>query len=438
MHHLAPIRVKAALQVAEPATQKGTMTTNQTADAPSLARQAGLSYFPIAFVARLPYAMMVVGMLTLVVAVRGSLTLGGLTSAFAGVGTAIFGPLIGAAADRFGQRPVLLATALLNGSAMAALALLVSSPAPDQAVLAAAFVIGSSAPQVSPMSRSRLFGIIQTRIPAAHRARVLGGTMAYESAADEVTFVFGPVIVGILATGIAPAAPVYGAALLTLVFVAAFALHRSGRTVLPHTPGEQPGRAPIGELFRGGILVTMLGTLGMGLLFGSTLTWLTSFMDDRGVPEQAGLVYGAMGLSSAVLALGVAWFPRRFTTAARWLAFAGVLLAGMLALALVHDVGASAIVLFLAGVGVGPTLVTLYHLAAERSPRGRSATVMTMLGSALILGQASSAATTGAIAQNLGTDRALLIPVVAAVVVLAAGLLNLPFARRDAAQLPIS
>ena len=44
----------------------------------SLVRAVGGTYFPLALVARLPYAMVVVGVLTLVVAGRGSLALGGL------------------------------------------------------------------------------------------------------------------------------------------------------------------------------------------------------------------------------------------------------------------------------------------------------------------------------------------------------------------------
>src|SRR5699024_9771633 len=78
------------------------MTQTHTSAEPSLLRLAGLPYFLIAFIARLPFAMMVVGVLTVVVSARGSLSLGGLTSAAVGLGTACFGPLLGAAADRFG------------------------------------------------------------------------------------------------------------------------------------------------------------------------------------------------------------------------------------------------------------------------------------------------------------------------------------------------
>lgn len=390
----------------------------------TLVRAAGRSYFPVALLARLPYAMMVVGVLTLVVAARGELTLGGLTSAAAGIGTAIFGPLIGAAADRIGQRRVVLAAGILNSLALTAMAWVAFSATPDGVLLAVAFLIGATAPQVSPMSRSRLVGIIERRLPEERRTRVLSGTMAYESAADEIVFVFGPFIVGLLATTLNPAAPVIGAAVLTLLFVSAFALHPSGSARPTTSADGTVKQAPAAQLFRPALLVVVVGVLGMGLFFGSMLTALTAFLTDFGNPEQAGLIYGVMGVGSAALALGVAWFPLRFSLRARWLTFAGILVAATVVLPLVGTVNGMLVALLIAGIGVGPTLVTQYSFGAERSPLGRSATVMTMLGSSLIVGQAASSALVGVLADTLGSTAALITPGASALVVFGAALAN--------------
>ena len=390
----------------------------------SLLREAGSPYFIVAFVARLPFAMMVVGVLTVVVSARGSLSLGGLTSAAVGLGTACFGPLLGAAADRFGQRVVLLILAVANGVALIAFTLAVYSTSADIIVLFAAFGIGATAPQVAPMSRSRLVSIVTRRMPESVRAKTISGTMAYESAADETVFVFGPFIVGVLASWIAPWAPLVGAAALTVLFVGAFALHPSGRYV-SHERGAD-GRAPskARDLLRPQLVVVVIGILGVGLFFGTMLTALTSFMDDRGAPEQAGLLYGVMGVGSAILALGVAWLPPRFSLRRRWLVFAGVLLLGSLLLLFVDTPAGMAWSLGIMGIGIGPTLVTQYSFGAARSPLGRSATVMTMLGSAVIVGQSLGAALTGTIAEDWGTSAALLLPVCAAGITLVAGLAN--------------
>src|SRR5215207_1955277 len=99
------------------------MTLPRLTESP-LVRHAGFSYFPIAFIARLPFAMMVVGVLTLVVAERDSVALGGLNAAVAGIGTALAGPLLGAA-GRLGQRRVLVPLGLLNAVLLGAFVLVV-------------------------------------------------------------------------------------------------------------------------------------------------------------------------------------------------------------------------------------------------------------------------------------------------------------------------
>ncbi|MBP5801894.1 MFS transporter [Microbacterium maritypicum] len=399
-------------------------TTSQQLAEPSLLSLAGLPYFLIAFIARLPFAMMVVGVLTVVVSARGSLSLGGLTSAAVGLGTACFGPLLGAAADRFGQRTVLLALALANGAMLLLFTFVVYGTAPDGFVLLAAVGIGATAPQVAPLSRSRLVTIISDRMPEGRRAKTVSGTMAYESAADETVFVFGPFLVGILASAIAPWAPLVGAAVLTVVFVGAFALHPSGRHVSQDRDADGKAPSTVSELFRPQLLIVVVGILGVGIFFGTMLTSLTSFMADRGASEQAGLLYGVMGVGSAILALGVAWLPAAFSMRARWLVFSGILLAGTLLLGFVDTPGTMMVALAIMGIGIGPTLVTQYSFGAARSPRGRSATVMTMLGSGVVVGQSIGAAFAGEIAESVGTPAALLLPMVAAFIAFAAGVAN--------------
>ncbi|WP_407641133.1 MFS transporter [Brachybacterium ginsengisoli] len=406
------------------APQQGAPTAAEPAQRPlTLRAAAGAGYFPIAFIARFPFAMMVVGTLTLVVAARDSIALGGLNSALLGLGSALVGPLLGAAADRIGQRPVILVSGILNSLALLALAYVAFSSLPDVAVLAVGFVIGATSPQIGPFSRSRLVQLILTRLPAARRAKSLNATMGYESAADETAFVFGPVVVGLLATTMTPAAPMIGAAVLTLLFVTAFALHPTAALSAPST--EAPTvQAPASALRTAPVLVIVAGALGVGLFFGTVLTSLTAFLAETGNAGSAGLVYGVMGVGSTILALSISLFPERFRLSARWLVFSALMLASMIAFGLAGGlmglIGAMAV----AGVGIGPTVVTLYSLAAERSPQGRSATVMSMLGSATIVGQSAASALTGAVADSAGSGAAMWLPTGAAGLVLLAAVAN--------------
>ncbi|GAA3341214.1 MFS transporter [Curtobacterium pusillum] len=403
-------------------------TPSTTTDDRSLVAHAGRWYFPVAFIARLPFAMMVVGVLTLVVAARDSVALGGINSASVGIGAAVFGPMVGAAADRFGQRNVLVPVGLVNAVLLGLFPFVVEGSAPDVAVLAMAFFIGASAPQVAPMSRTRLVAIIGQRMAPARRDKVLSGTMAYESAADETVFIIGPFLVGILASAIAPWVAVAGASALTFVFVTAFALHPTGKLVVGRH--EELVQAPARELLSPRLVVVVVGILGVGLFFGSTLTSLTAFMETYGEPSQAGLLYGLMGIGSAGLALGSAAFPRAFGLGWRWLVFGVVLLGGAVAFSQAGSVVAVGVVLAVMGVGIGPTLVAQYSLGSDRSPVGRSATTMTILGSAVIVGQSIASAITGDVAEQHGASAAMLLSAASAAVVVLAAVANLVLSRR--------
>lgn len=395
---------------------------HKSPQSPTLVSLAGLGYFPLAMVARLPFAMMVIGVLTLVVAARGSVELGGINSAMVGLGTACVGPLIGAAADRFGQRPTLLLAGAINSVALLLFAWLAYSDLPVWVMFVGAFLVGASAPQASPMSRSRLVALVG-ELPVERRPRVMSTTMAYESAVDEAIFVFGPVVVGLLATWFGAGAPVIGAAVLTAIFITLFALHR---TSAPAKSAEERAAtlAPVSELWRPRLLVVVIGIATVGVLFGSTLTGLTSFMKDRGAVEQAGILYGVMGVGSAIFAIAIAMLPPSFTLRLRWPVCAAMILAGTLLLQTAHDIPRLLASLALMGIGIGPLLVTMYSLGALRSPAGRSATVMTMLGSGIVVGQSAASAITGTAAEQAGTSAALVVPLVAAALALAAGIAN--------------
>ena len=85
------------------------------------------------------------------------------------------------------------------------------------------------------------------------------------------------------------------------------------------------------------------------------------------------------------------------------------------------------------GCGIGPPLVTLYGLGARLSPAGRSATTMTMLGSAVVVGQAVASAVTGLVIDSRGADVALALPAVAVGLVVGAAVVHTLTVRRPVA-----
>lgn len=394
---------------------------------PSLIGQTGWGYFPIAAFARLPFAMMIVGVLTLVTDATGSIALAGLTSAATGVGVVIAGPLIGDLVDRFGQRAVVLPVGLANGILLAIFPLVVMSDLPGGVILVIAVLVGLTAPQAAALSRTRLLEITRDHVSEERHDRTMSRIMSYESAVDETAFIIGPVLVGVLASLVAPWAPIAMAALLSFAFVTAFAVHPTAAMV---SKDAEAHRAPLGAVLSGPILVIVATTFAIGLFFGASLTSLTAFAQSVGHGDQSGLLYSLMGVGSAILALVVMVLPARFALSLRWLAFSGILVLASWGYATADDLSTVIVMLSLMGLGVGPTLVTLFSLAGRRSPEGRSATTMTLVGSALTLAQALASAGTGALAEATSIETAMVLPVGAALLVFGLGVVNAVASRR--------
>jgi MFS family permease len=378
------------------------VTGGLRADARSFARHTGIGYFPIAFIGRLPFAMMIVGVLTLVVSVRGSVAEAGLVAAAAGIGTAVCGPLAGSLADRMGQRAVLLVSGALSVAAAVGLLATVYGGAGIALIALVAVAVGGSTPQVAPFSRSRLVGVSTRARTPDRRRRALSVVMSYESAADEASFVLGPVLVGALTAVLAPWAPLAFSIILTLTVVTAFALHATAS--IATGPGQTvPVRSPLSVAFPPEVRLLIVAMLLVGAIFGSTLTAVTAFMVERGQGEQAGILYGAMSLGAIAVAVLTAALPAGFGLRARWITFAVIGVAACAALAAADSIPVAAVALACSGVGVGATLVCLFSLGAIAAPEGRSTTVLTTLQSSLVVGQALASATGGAIAQAAGS-----------------------------------
>jgi len=385
----------------------------------------GKVFLPVGFIARLPFSMAPMGILVLVTAATGSYGQAGLAAGFAAIGTAISAALVGSLADRLGQRRVLLIAAPLNGASLLAVVLAVVSGNLGLPLLALCFLSGFTQPQVGPLARVRWLNLTQPG------SRDINVAMSYESTADELSFVFGPALIGIIA-GIRPELGLITAAVLSVSFVSWFALHPSAvatrellkdgelNTPVPaepaaqvpketaprpekkHSAGYEPN--PLHRRLAPAIVAPGLGMIAMGTFFGGNQASITATADIWGHASAAGLLYSLMGFTAAIVALGIVVLPDRITQVQRWRVAAFGLMCVTPLLMLPRTPGTMIPVLLLVGLFVGPTMVTVFSVAGERAPAGREGVVMTTLSGAIVVGNALGSSIAGGIAEHQGPN----------------------------------
>jgi len=391
----------------------GTHTSAATGFAAALApfaelrRAAGTPFLVTSFLARLPITVVPVSVLAAVTAGTGSVAVGGLAAAAAAAGEAVGGPALGALADRparsGGQRPVLLAAAAVHVTALVGIALGAAS-LPVPVLLAVTLLAGLALPPVGAFSRARWMRRTPELVPTA---------MAGENAADEVAYVMGPALAGLVALAGSTTWSLWVAAGLVAVAVPAFALHPSARSSGPAAGAAQPPagasavrpRGGAGQLVRA-LAVVLAGAAAMGLFFGGGSTVLTAAAQEAGQVGAGGLLVAAMAVGSAFTAVAVVAVPASVGLAARLGLSAAVLLVGVGAMALSLALTPSLLVLgattVVAGLAIGPAMVTTTSMAAARAPQGRGTTAMTLVGSGVVVGVGTGSAVAGWLSEQHG------------------------------------
>ncbi|WP_233542840.1 MFS transporter [Kocuria tytonis] len=362
----------------------------------SLPAVGGWAFLVTALVGRLPAATVQLGLLLYVSGAGLGIGLAGLTVAAAGFGSAIGAPFVGRLVDRFGPLPVVLGATAVQLTGMGALLAVVRHHGPAALILVCAAVIGSANPQVGAIARARWSAIARRRRLPGLVSRALG----YETACDEVGFILGPVIAGALVGLLGP----NPALVVLMVWVVAgqgcfiaYLVSRRGLTVETHGMDVTNGTAA--RIRWVSVLPPMVACLCVGTVFGSTQTALTAINAARGTEAYTGVIYGCMGVGSALASVLVSRLPQRLPLSVR-VAFGG-LLVSVVALVLLGLPGPVALgVLFaVTGLGVGAILVSAYTRGEHAAPSHRIASVMTMLTTCLVLGVSFGSALGGVLSE---------------------------------------
>ncbi|WP_405830241.1 MFS transporter [Streptomyces sp. NBC_00105] len=385
-----------------------------------------------AFLARLPAALCPIGTLLLINA-RDGIGDAGAVAAALWLGQALGGPVIGRLADRRGHRPVLLVACAANSAVLLALVAAVLGGLPLAAPMALAVAAGLTVPQIGPLARARWARL------AGGDKMLLGSALSFDTTLDEVGFMVGPALAGILAVTVHPASALVLAAALILLFGTLFAVHPTAPGPAGAAP-DRPVAAPGPTVAAPGI---RLWSPGLGLLFALAVlqgaawsganTGVNALAESLGEAGAAGLVWAAMAVTSSLAGFVTVSRPGSadLTVRLRWtIAVQAVLTLPLLA---VSGLWGAAFAVAGIGLAVAPHLIALFGLVERAGPAERMGEAMTVVGSGLILGQALAAAASGPLASAYGHRAAFAVACAAAA---ASAVLALSLAGRAGTGLP--
>ncbi|MDX3534900.1 MFS transporter [Streptomyces sp. MB09-01] len=379
----------------------------------------------VSFLARLPVAMSQFGSFLLVAQTSGSLATAGVVGGALSLGQVLFGPVLGWLADRHGQRSVVLTAAAVNAVATAALVTGALTHLATVPLAAIGALTGASVPMIGPLARTRSVALARR---AESDESVVGAVHALEGTLDEVSFVFGPALVGLAALLAHPAVALGGAAGLVAVFGTVYALHPTA-AVTAGSPARNRGtdsrvRPP-------GVVYAVRGSLALqGAMFGACQAGITALTIRLGVPDQAAVVYSAMGVVSAAVGLSLGALPARFGLRLRWRVATAAALVLSVPLLFTDGLWPLYAVVTVLGAAYAPHLITAFALTERAVEPARLSTSMAFAASCLVAGQATALVVCGRLAEWYGPAGAFAVAVGAAALCLTLALVTrVPAAR---------
>ncbi|MBI1757641.1 MAG: MFS transporter [Actinobacteria bacterium] len=363
----------------------------------------GAASFTVAgFVTRMPISMIGLGCVLLITRSGGSYALAGAVAATVALVSSATTPTLARIADRHGQAGLIAGGLAVETAGILLLVGAVRWHAPGWLLLATAGLIGVGHVPVGTLVRVRW----------SHATVGTGlGHVAYswEAVLDEVIFVAGPVLVTLLCTRVAPRAGLLAAAAIGVV---------GGCLLLPQRASEPPrstarsrsaGPAIRHPVVRGVALVSF----GLGGIFGSVEVAVVAIVTERGQAGLAGLVLAAFATGSMVAGL-VHGALRPATRVARRLVWttAGLTVA-LGTLQPLPNTAALAVVIFVAGLAVAPSLISSVTLIGSTVPEGARTEAMSWLSTGIGFGLAAGATVVGRVIDEYGARPAFWVPVVA-------------------------
>ncbi|MGK9234281.1 MFS transporter [Inquilinus limosus] len=364
------------------------------------------------FIARLPLAMVTLGIVTMLSQARGEYALAGAVSATFALSNALIAPQISRLVDRHGQGRVAIPATIVTVAAMAGLMLATRLGAPDWTLYL--FAVGAGAmPSMTALVRARWTELYRDT-PQLRTA------FAFESVVDEMIFMTGPILAIGLSVTVFPEAGPLAATLLLAVGVALFSRLKATEPPV-HAPEAGRSRSVIRL---GSIRVIGLTMVAIGAIFGTAEVTAVAFAEAHGHTAAASLVLAAYALGSLIVGLVFGAIKPRISLAAQFVLAIGLAALTTLPLLVVDSIPALALVLFLAGAAVSPTVITAMGLIERLAPPSQLTEGITWAMTGIGIGMAVGSSISGRVIDEFGAASGFWVSVAGGATALAIALLG--------------
>jgi MFS family permease len=370
-----------------------------------------------ALVARLPIAMIGLGIVLLISGQTGSYAMAGLLAAIFQIAAAGGALVTSRWMDRLGQHALLVWLALVHAAGLLAFVTSVQAGLPVAVQALTAALAGLTQPAIGSMVRARWAYVADGPVR-------LRSAFAIESIVDEMLFTVGPLLTAYLAFQVALPLPLVVAAALTVAGSVALAVQR--RTEPPATRSTEPTDRPRGRsaIAQPGMLIMVAAAMGIGGVFGTYEVTVVAFTEQSGDSGASGLILGLWALGSMVGGLVFGARQWRVDLPSQVVVLSGVLALALTVAPLVRTVPQLAVTTLIAGLVVAPVLIAVFSLTERLVPAEQLTEGLTWANSGLALGFSFGTAINGVVIDAEGTTVAFILPALCASMACLAALLG--------------
>ncbi|HHQ4761303.1 MFS transporter [Aeromonas veronii] len=368
-------------------------------------------------IARLPYAMISIGIITMLAQQGNLYWLAGAVAGTFTLSNALIGPQISKLVDQHGQSRVLpFVTAFSIGMLlMLVTAAYMNAPGPLLFILAA---LAGSMPTMPAMIRARWTELFRGK-PQLHTA------FSLDTVLTEMAFIIGPPLaIGMSTSAFAEAGPL-AAILLLAIGVTAFVLQRQTEPkVVKRSEGSSESILKIPSL-----RIIILALLAMGVIGGSIDVAVVAFANAQGWPTAASFILAAYALGSLVAGLTFGALRIALPIERQFIFWILVTAGTALLPILSPNVYILTGILFIAGLSFAPTMIIVMNLGTIILPPSKLTEGLTWMTTGISIGVALGGLLAGLVIDTYGARAGFGVAIVSGLSMVVIALIGLPILR---------